>query len=227
MPRHGFIPEKQGRDASAGPLQIKTRQVELKAPHWVMYIRDQIEQKYGARTLYQGGLKIYTTLDLDYNEKMAQVLVDSKPTIATQGATNVAQIAVNPQTGEILAFNGSLDYNDESIDGQVNILTSDRQPGSSIKPVIYSTSFLKGNAPATTIDDQRTCWKDTPTHQWCPGNFDDIFHGQTTIRSALGNSLNIPAVKTLDFVGVDNAVAMGAKMGITTWGADADKTFGL
>src|SRR6266702_619537 len=222
MTRHGFITEQQARDAYAEKLQLKSHEVELKSPHWVMYIRDLVEQKYGAKTLYQGGLKIYTTLDNDYNDKMQQVLQDSKATIATQGATNAAQVAVNPKTGEILAFNGSLDYYDESIDGQVNILTSERQPGSSIKPVIYSTSFLKGNSPATIVDDQRTCWKDTPTHQWCPGNFDNIFHGQTTVRSALGNSLNIPAVKTLDFVGVDNAVAMGTKMGITTWGPDAD-----
>jgi membrane peptidoglycan carboxypeptidase len=134
---------------------------------------------------------------------------------------------VNPKTGEILAFNGSLDYNDESIDGQVNILTSERQPGSSIKPVVYSEAFLKGWAPATTIDDTPTCWKDTPTHTWCPGNFDNIFHGQTTIRSALGNSLNIPAVKTLDFIGVDAAIQNGINMGITTWGPDSGKTFGL
>src|SRR5207248_10270508 len=227
MTRHGVITEQQARDAYAEHIAIKTRQVELKSPHWVMFIRDLVEQKYGAKTLYQGGLKIYTSLDNEYNDKMQQVLQDSKPTIATQGATNAAQIAVNPKTGEILAFNGSLDYNDESIDGQVDLLTSERQPGSSIKPVVYSAAFLKGWAPATTIDDQPTCWKDTPTHQWCPGNFDNIFHGQTTVRSALGNSLNIPAVKTLDFVGVDNAVAMGGKMGITTWGPDADKTFGL
>src|SRR5690348_13732014 len=207
MTRHGFITEQQARDAYAEPLQIKEHQVDLKAPHWVMYIRDLVEQKYGAKTLYQGGLKIYTTLDNEYNDKMQQVLQDSKPTIATQGATNAAQIAVNPKTGEILAFNGSLDYNDESIDGQVNILTSERQPGSSIKPLVYSQSFVKGWAPATTIDDAPTCWRDTPTHQWCPGNFDNIFHGQTTVRSALGNSLNIPAVKTLDFVGVDTAIA--------------------
>src|SRR5215831_12172891 len=227
MTRHGFITEAQARDAYAEPLHIKTRQVDLRAPHWVMYIRDLVEQKYGARTLYQGGLKIYTTLDLDYNLKMEQVLRDSKPTIALQGATNVAQIAVNPKTGEILAFNGSLDYYDESIDGQVNLLTSERQPGSSIKPLIYSNAFLKGWAPATTIDDNPTCWKDTPTHQWCPVNFDNIFHGQTTIRSALGNSLNIPAVKTLDSVGVDNAIQNGINMGITTWGPDSGKLFGL
>jgi membrane peptidoglycan carboxypeptidase len=227
MTRHGFITEQQARDAYAEPLQIKSREVELKAPHWVMYIRDQVEQKYGAKTLYQGGLKIYTTLDNDYNDKMQQVLQDAKPTIATQGATNAAQIAVNPKTGEILAFNGSLDYNDESIDGQVNILTSERQPGSSIKPVIYSEAFLKGQNPATTVDDQATCWQDTPIHKWCPVNFDNIFHGQTTIRSALGNSLNIPAVKTLDFVGVDSAVDNGLNFGITSWGPDSGKTFGL
>src|SRR6266568_4214827 len=227
MTRHGFISEQQARDAYAEPLQIKSHEVELKSPHWVMYIRDLVEQKYGAKTLYQGGLKIYTTLDNDYNDKMQQVLQDSKPTIATQGATNAAQIAVNPKTGEILAFNGSLDYNDESIDGQVDILTSERQPGSSIKPVIYSEAFLKGWAPASTIDDQPTCWQDTPTHKWCPGNFDNLFHGQTTIRSALGNSLNIPAVKTLDFVGVDSAIQNGVKLGVTSWGPDSGKTFGL
>src|SRR5438876_1111282 len=187
MTRHGFITEQQARDAYAESLEIKTRQVELKAPHWVMYIRDQVEQKYGARTLYHGGLKIYTTLDQEYNDQMQQVLQDSKSTIATQGATNAAQIAVNPKTGEILAFNGSLDYNDESIDRHVNLLTSERQPGSSIKPVIYSEAFLKGWSPATTIDDNPSCWRDTPVHQWCPVNFDNIFHGQTTIRSALGN----------------------------------------
>jgi membrane peptidoglycan carboxypeptidase len=227
MTRHGFLTEQQARDAYAQPLRIKTHQVELKAPHWVMYIRDLVEQKYGARTLYQGGLKIYTTLDLEYNDKMQQVLQDAKPTIATQGATNASQMAVNPKTGEILAFNGSIDYYDETVDGQVNILTSDRQPGSSIKPLVYANAFLKGWAPATAIDDQPTCWRDTPTRQWCPGNFDNLFHGQTTIRSALGNSLNIPAVKTLDFVGVESAIELGTKSGITSWGGDSGKLFGL
>src|SRR5579871_4686387 len=227
MTRNGFITEQQARDAYAEQLVIKSHQVELKAPHWVMYIRDLVEQKYGAKTLYQGGLKIYTTLDNDYNDQMQQVLQDAKPTTETQGATNAAQIAVNPKTGEILAFNGSLDYNDESIDGQVDILTSERQPGSSIKPMVYSQSFLKGWSPATVVDDAPTCWQDTPTHQWCPVNFDNIFHGPTTVRSALGNSLDIPAVKALDFVGVDTAVQAGTAMGITTWGPDSGKTFGL
>src|ERR671936_497438 len=218
MTRHGFITEQQARDAYAEPLQIKSREVELKAPHWVMYIRDLVEQKYGAKTLYQGGLKIYTTLDLEYSERMHEVLQDAKANIESHGGNNAALIAVNPKTGEILAFDGSLDYNDTAIDGQVNVLVSERQPGSSIKPVVYGLAFTKGWSPGTPIDDTPTCWRDSPVHQWCPVNFDGKFHGRTTVRSALGNSLNIPAVKTLDFAGVPNVVEQGTRMGISTWG---------
>jgi len=227
MARHGFITDQQARDAYQDELVLKERHVELKAPHWVMYVRDLVEQKYGAKTLYQGGLKIYTSLDLDYSERMLQVLRDARQNIVDHGGNNAALIAVNPKTGEILGYQGSMDYNDESIEGQVDVLRSERQPGSSIKPVVYSASFLAGWAPGTPIDDVPTCWKDTPTHQWCPVNFDNTFHGPTTVRSALGNSLNIPAVKTLDFVGVPNVVDLATQMGITTWGPDSDKTIGL
>ncbi len=227
MARHGFITEQQARDAYAEKLTIKPRQVELKAPHWVMYIRDLVEQKYGPKVLYQGGLKIYTTLDLDYNDLMQQVLQSSKANIESHGGNNAALVAVNPRTGEILAFDGSLDYDDESIDGQVNVLLSERQPGSSIKPIVYTTAFLKGWAPGQFIDDVRTCWQDRPGNQWCPKNFDNAFHGQTTARTALGNSLNIPAVKTLEFAGVDNVVNIGRKIGIGSWAPESGKYFGL
>src|SRR5919199_3000213 len=227
MAAHGMVTEDQARAAYAEKLTIRPRQVDLKAPHWVMYVRGLLEQQLGDRTLYQAGLRVYTTLDLEYDQRMQQVLQANRDVIQQQGGNNAALIAVDPRTGEILAFQGSLDYNDTAIDGQVNVLTSERQPGSSIKPVVYGTAFLKGWAPGTPIDDQPTCWRDTPTHQWCPGNFDSIFHGPTTVRSALGNSLNIPAVKTLDFVGVDPAIEQGTKMGITTWAPDSGKTFGL
>src|SRR5919204_3753526 len=226
MTRHGFITEQQARDAYAEPIQLKEREVDLKAPHWVMYIRDQVEQKYGAKTMYQGGLKIYTTLDLDYNDRMLQVLKDAKANIESHGGDNAALIAVQPKTGEILAFNGSMDYSDTSIDGQGNVLLSERQPGSSIKPVVYGLAFTKGWSPGTPIDDTPACWPDSPVHNWCPVNFDGIFHGRTTIRSALGNSLNLPAVKTLAFDGVDNVKDLGRAMGITTWD-DPDRYVGL
>jgi membrane peptidoglycan carboxypeptidase len=227
MAGHGLISEADARAASSEKLTVKPLQVDIKAPHWVMYIRDMVEQQFGDRTLYQGGLKIYTTLDLDYDQRMQQVLQANRDVIQQQGGDNSALISVDPRTGEILAFQGSLDFNDASIDGQVNVLTSQRQPGSSIKPVIYAASFLKGWAPGTFIDDVPTCWQDAPGHQWCPNNFDDKFHGQTTVRTALGNSINIPAVKALEFVGVPTAVDLATRMGITTWGPDSGKNLGL
>ena len=227
MAQHGMVSEDQARQAYDEKLTIKTRQVDLKAPHWVMYVRDQLEQQFGDRTLYEAGLKVYTTLDLDYNLQMQQVLQANKDVIQQQGGDNAALVAVDPRTGEILAFQGSLDFNDAAIDGQVNVLTSERQPGSSIKPVIYAASFLKGWAPGTPIDDVPTCWQDQPGHQWCPSNFDNQFHGMTTVRSALGNSINIPAVKTLEFVGVPAAIDLATRMGVTTWGPDSGKSPGL
>jgi membrane peptidoglycan carboxypeptidase len=227
MADHNFITQDQAQAAYAEKLTIRPRKVDLRSPHWVMYIRDQLEQQFGDRTLYQAGLKVYTTLGVDYDEKMWGVLQDNKDVIQQQGGNNAALMAVDPRTGEILAFQGSLDYNDQSIDGQVDVLLSERQPGSSIKPVVYAASFLKGWAPGTSIDDQRQCWEDAPGHQWCPNNFDDKFHGQMTLRTALGNSINIPAVKTLEYVGVPTAVDLGQKMGITTWGPDSGKNLGL
>jgi membrane peptidoglycan carboxypeptidase len=227
MAQHGMSSDDQARAAYDEKLTIKQRQVDLKAPHWVTYIQNELEQQFGDRTVYAAGLKVYTTLDLDYDQRMQQVLQDNRDVIQQQGGDNAALIAVDPRTGEILAFQGSLDFNDAAIDGQVNVLTSERQPGSSIKPIIYAGSFLKGWAPGTPIDDVKSCWEDQPGHQWCPTNFDNQFHGQTTLRSALGNSLNIPAVKTLEYVSVPTAVDLATKMGITTWGPDSGKTLGL
>jgi 1A family penicillin-binding protein len=227
MAAHGMVTEDQARAAYDEKLTIQPRQVDLKAPHWVMYVRGQLEQQLGDRTLYQAGLRVYTTLDLEYDQRMQQVLQANRDVIQQQGGNNAALVAVDPRTGEILAFQGSLDYNDASIDGQVNVLTSERQPGSSIKPVIYAAAFLKGWAPGTFVDDQPQCWQDQPGHQWCPANFDNQFHGRMTVRTALGNSINIPAVKALEFVSVPTAVDLATRMGITTWGPDSGKTLGL
>jgi membrane peptidoglycan carboxypeptidase len=227
MAGHDMISEDQARAAYAEPLRIQPLKVDLQAPHWVMFIRDRLEQQFGDRTLYEAGLKVYTTLDLELNKRMLQVLDANREVIEQQGGNNAALIAVSPGTGEILAFQGSLDFDDAAIDGEVNVLTSERQPGSSIKPVVYAASFLKGWAPGTPVDDARTCWNDKPGNQWCPQNFDNQFHGQTTLRSALGNSLNIPAVKVLEFVGLPAAHDLAARMGITTWGPDAGKDVGL
>ena len=224
---NGSITRQEAADAYSQKLTFQSRHVDMKAPHWVMYVKNMVEQQLGDRMLYQAGLRIYTTLDLSYDQKMQKVLQQAKQNILDHGGNNAALIAVNPHTGEILAFDGSLDFNDASIQGQVNVLTSERQPGSSIKPVVYSQAFTKGWSPGTSIEDVPTCWEDQPGHQWCPHNFDDKFHGQVTARTALGNSLNIPAVKTLEYAGVPQVVDLGQKMGITTWGPDSGKTLGL
>ncbi|GAC1653344.1 MAG: hypothetical protein NVS4B6_29800 [Mycobacterium sp.] len=227
MARNGMITSDRARAAYDQKLTIEARQVDLKSPHWVTYIRTLLEQQFGDRTLYTAGLRVYTTLDVGLDDRMQAVLQDNKGVINDQGGNNAALIAVDPRTGEILAFQGSMDFNDASIDGQVNVLTSERQPGSSIKPVIYAQSFLKGWSPGTSLDDNKQCWEDQPGHQWCPNNFDNQFHGQVTARTALGNSLNIPAVRTLEFDTVPAAVDLAGKMGITTWGPDSGKTLGL
>lgn len=227
MARNNIITADQARAAYDQKLTITARQVDLKSPHWATYIRTLLEQQFGDRTLYTAGLRVYTTLDEALDDRMHTVLQDNKDVIGEQGGNNAALVAVDPRTGEILAFQGSMDFNDASIDGQVNVLTSERQPGSSIKPVIYAESFLKGWSPGTSIDDKKQCWEDQPGHQWCPNNFDNQFHGQVTARTALGNSLNIPAVKTLEFDTVPTAVDLATKMGITTWGPDSGKTLGL
>jgi penicillin-binding protein 1C len=227
MAGHNVISRDQAQAAFNEKFKLQPRKVDLKAPHWVMYMRDQLEQQFGDRTLYSAGLKVYTTLDLELNERMLQVLQGNKDIIQEKGGDNAALIAVNPRTGEILAFQGSLDFNDESIDGQVNVLTSERQPGSSIKPLVYAAAFLKGWSPGTPVDDVKTCWQDKPGNQWCPGNFDNQFHGPTTLRSALGNSLNIPAVKTLEFVGLPAAIDLATRLGITSWAPNSGKDVGL
>ncbi len=220
MTRQGFITEQQAKDAYNEQLVIKERAGRPQGA-----ALGHVHPRPGRGQVRRQDALPGRPQDLHHARSATTTTACSRccrtraRASSTTAANNAALIAVNPDTGEILAFNGSMDYNDESIDGQVDVLRSERQPGSSIKPIVYAASFLKGWSPGTPIDDNPTCWKDTPTHQWCPTNFDGIFHGPTTVRSALGNSLNIPAVKTLDFVGVDNVVSTGAADGRDHLGA--------
>lgn len=219
MARHGFITEEQAEQAKRERLNYTPLKRDLLAPHWVMYVRDLLEQRYGPDVLYQGGLKIFTTLDLDLQNKLEQVARSNADLLAQRDANNTAIVAINPKTGEILAMVGSMDYYNQDIDGQVNVITSPpgRQPGSSIKPLVYLTAFARDYAPATVVVDEPISITDQAGQVWRPQNFDRRFHGSVTLRTALGNSLNIPAVKVLQHVGIDAAVDMARKLGITTW----------
>jgi 1A family penicillin-binding protein len=217
MVRHGFITEAEGNEAQQAELRYQSTERPFLAPHWAVYIRSMIEEKYGARVLYQSGLKIYTSLDYDLQVKMEEVAKANAPTLAQRDASNTSIVVMNPKTGEILAMVGSMDYWNTDIDGQVNVALSERQPGSTIKPIVYLTAFTKGWVPSTMIKDEKISLRDELGRVWEPENFDKRFYGNVPARIALGNSLNIPAVKTLQFAGVESVADMARKMGITTW----------
>jgi 1A family penicillin-binding protein len=225
MARHGFITEQQAELAKRERLNLQPHEVEMKAPHWVNYIRDQLEQRFGPEVVYRSGLKVFTTLDLGLDEQLQQVAQNNAENLAVRDANNTAIVALNPKTGEILAMVGSMDYYNRDIDGQVNVLTSERQPGSSIKPLVYMTTFTKGWVPSTIVQDSPGCWKDAAGNNWCPQNFDKAFRGPVTIRAALGNSMNLPAVRALEYAGIPAVREIAQRVGITNW--DEKKHLGL
>jgi 1A family penicillin-binding protein len=218
MARHNFITPAEAEVAKRTRLTFTPLKRDLLAPHWVMYIRNQVEQKYGPR-VFESGLKIFTTLDYELQLKMESVAQSNRDLLASRDANNTAIVVVNPRTGEILAQVGSLDYYDKEIDGQVNVPTAlpGRQPGSSIKPLVYMTSFTQDYSPTTVVTDKKISLRDELGRVWEPENFDRKFRGNVTLRTALGNSLNIPAVEVLQHVGIDAAADMARKLGITSW----------
>jgi len=189
----------------------------ISAPHFVFYTRDLLEKKYGKKILAEGGLKIYTTLDWEKQRLAQEIIQNNNPNLKKYGANNMALIAINPQNGQILSMVGSVDYFNSEIDGQVNVTIRPRQPGSSFKPIVYAASFEKGFQPETLVLDARTNFgPDGSGRDYIPNNYDGKFHGVLTMRQALAMSLNIPAIKTLREVGLDDAISMAHRLGITT-----------
>jgi 1A family penicillin-binding protein len=219
MVRHGFATEVQAVQAWEQGVELVDRPVqEIRAPHWVFYVRDLIDQKYGPRYLYRGGLQVYTTLDIELQAKLEEVARNNESNLRVRDGNNTSIVAIDPKSGEILAMVGSMDFNNTAIDGQVNVALQPRQPGSSIKPLVYLTAFEKAGFTSTTVlQDVRKCF---PAGQgqppYCPVNYDNQFRGPVTMRNALGNSLNIPAVETLERVSVPAAVEMANRLGVTS-----------
>ncbi len=199
----------------------------IKAPHFVMYIRNYIEEKYGDTILASGGLKITSTLDYNMQQKAEAVVKKYALEDAVKyNATNGALVAIDTPTGQILSMVGSRDYFDKAVDGNFNVTTASRQPGSSFKPLMYVTAFNKGYTPSTVLFDTPTQFStnsnctagNTSSDNGCysPGNYDGKFRGPITIRSSLGQSINIPAVKMLYMVGIPDVLETAKNLGITT-----------
>ena len=202
----------------------------MQYPHWVNYIRSALEEQYDAQTIYRSGFTVHTTLDPDLQERAEEIVAEQVEALTDRNVTDGALVAIKPSSGEILAMVGSADFYNEEISGQVNMAVSPRQPGSSIKPLTYAAAFEKGWTPATLIWDVPSEFPpsgkpDDPRPPYEPVNYDERFHGPVTARVALANSYNVPAVKTLDFVGIyddletpqeEGLIKFAERMGITT-----------
>jgi 1A family penicillin-binding protein len=218
MTKLGYISADQTKEAKGVDViaEIRPFQENISAPHFVMYVKEQLVNQYGEQQVEEGGMKVYTTLDWN-KQQVAEAAVKKgvAANIAKYKSTNAALVAIDPKTGQILAMVGSRDYFDKSIDGNVNVAIRPRQPGSSFKPYVYATAFKKGYTPDTILFDTETNFgtKDQP---YIPEDYDGKFRGPVAMKSALAESLNIPAVKTLYLAGVNNSINTAKSMGITT-----------
>ena len=214
---------------AADEMKVRTfnsPNIDTRFPHWVNFVRSQLEAEYDAQTIYRSGFIVYTTLDPTLQNEAQRLVTEQIALLADKNAHNGALVAIKPSTGEILAMVGSPDFNNDAISGQVNMATSPtRQPGSSIKPIAYVAAFEKGWTPSTWVWDVPTEFPDGANPPYMPRNYDDRFHGGMTARTALSNSFNIPAVKALEFVGVyddpntdekEGMIAMAERLGITS-----------
>ncbi len=192
-------------------------QEEIDAPHFVFYVREQLEKMYGEDVLRRGGLRIYTTLDYDMQGRAEDDVSAYAEKLPGFGASNAAMVAIEPSSGEIKVMVGSVDYFDKENDGEVNVTTSLRQPGSSFKPIVYAAGFDKGYQPETLLYDVPTNFgADGSGKNYIPQNFDGQNHGLVSVRKAIQGSLNVPAVKMLYLTGIDNAIDFAETLGFST-----------
>ncbi len=213
-----FITRDEADEAFAQQLVYTTKTIDIQAPHWVFYVRDLLIDKFGEQKVMRGGLRVTTTLDLTIQEAAEATLAAELETLAKLDVGNGAMLITKPKTGEILAMVGSKNYYDTEQDGQFNVTTALRQPGSSIKPLVYATAFeQKALNPSSILLDIPTCFQNIGQKDYCPKNYNGGFNGPTTVRQALGSSLNIPAVKALRIIGLESFIYQAQKMGITTW----------
>lgn len=213
----GYITPEQEQYALAEQLAFKQGSYEIRAPHFVLFVREQLAQMFGEEQVSQGGLEVYTTLDLDIQATAEAAISKELDRLGRLKVKNGAAMITDPRSGEILAMVGSKNYFDQANDGQVNVALRERQPGSSIKPITYALAFERGFTPASIIEDSPVVYTSPGAPPYTPKNYDGRFHGKVTLREALGSSYNIPAVRLLVELGIDSMMSKARAMGITTW----------
>ena len=212
-----YISKEEGKTILGQKLIFEKRKQKIEAPHFVFYIKNLLENKYGYINMERQGLKIYTSLDLNIQKKAEKIVKDEVDKVKNLKISNGAALVVEVKNGDILAMVGSKDYGAIDIDGNVNVTTSLRQPGSSIKPINYLLAFEKGKNPEDYIDDSPVSYYVPGQKPYSPQNYTGKYLGKVTLRTALASSLNVPSVKLLAENGVDNMIDLAEKMGINTW----------
>ncbi len=218
MHEQGYISEQEKNAAQSYEIVFAGPETNIEAPHFVMYVRSLLSQRYGEKTIEQGGLKIYTTIDWDLQKKAESII---KEKIDEYGeryqATNASLVSIDPKTGQILALVGSYSFFKNEIDGQVNVALSNRQPGSSLKPLIYASLFELGYTPNTILYDVETNFSTNPSEPYTPRNYDNLERGPVNIRNSLASSLNIPAVKAIYLADIKKVLDLAENIGYTTF----------
>ncbi|MFA6322186.1 MAG: PBP1A family penicillin-binding protein [Candidatus Buchananbacteria bacterium] len=216
MAELGYITKEDAELAKKEKITFVQKTDNMFAPHFVMFIKEYLSEKYDEQTVDQGGLKVITTLDWDKQQAAENAVKEVADKNVKWNANNAALVAIDPLTGQILAMVGSKDYFNDEIDGQVNVAISPRQPGSSFKPIVYAASFIKGYTPETVLYDVNTRFLNSDGKDYEPKNYDLKEHGPVTIKTALAGSLNIPAVKTIYLTGINNVLNLADSLGYTT-----------
>lgn len=208
----GMVTADAAEQAKQEPLDFLPPRESIRAPHFVFYVKELLESQYGERVVEQGGLKVTTTLDMRLQTIAEETLKNNQERLKKLGASNAALVAIDPRSGDILSMVGSIDYFNEDIDGNVNVAVRHRSPGSSIKPFVYAAAFERGYTPDTVLVDAETDFG----QGYKPKNYNLKEHGPVTMRQALANSLNIPAVQTLYLADVRRATDLAQTMGMTS-----------
>jgi 1A family penicillin-binding protein len=218
MQEDGYISEERSNEVENETLTYALKKTDIAAPHFVFYVIDLLRKEYGEEMVKAGGLRVTTTLDLELQNTVQNILAEEIESLSNLKVSNGAALITKPNTGEILAMIGSRNYFDTENDGQVNVTLALRQPGSSIKPIMYATTFQEKTLnPGSMILDIPTCFRVPGQKDYCPKNYTGGFAGPVTVRQALGNSLNIPAVKALSTIGIEKFIEQASKMGISNW----------
>jgi len=220
----GYLKDNELKQELKNTMNVQPPKTFIRAPHFVFYVTSILEQKFGIRKVEEGGLRVVTSLDITMQEEAERIIQEELAKIAHLNVTNGAALVTAPSTGEVLAMVGSRNYFEDPY-GAFNVTTAARQPGSSIKPLMYSLALERNYTAASIIQDTPVVFQIPGAKPYRPVNYDNRFHGSVPLRYALANSYNVPAVKVLNTLGVNDFIVHARNLGITTW--NNPERFGL